>query len=66
IVYWPALIDSIHIKEKVYVDGKKIEVLPTSQLGLEDKYYQKEPIDIPEAPKSSRKCIKISRRSGQP
>jgi hypothetical protein len=57
IVYWPALIDSIHIKEKVYVDGRKIEILPTSQLGLEDKYYQKEPIDIPEAPEGPRKSV---------
>ena len=57
IVYWPALVDSKHIKEQVYVDGKKIEILPTSQLGLEEKYYQKEPIDIPEAPKGVTKLV---------
>ena len=50
LVYWPALIDSKHIKETVHIDGKKIEVLPTNQLGLEEIYYQKKPIDVPPAP----------------
>ena len=50
LVYWPALIDSKHIKETVHVDGKKIEVLPTNQLGLEEIYYQKQSIDVPPAP----------------
>ena len=50
LVYWPALIDSKYIKETVHVDGKKIEVLPTNQLGLEEIYYQKQPIDVPPAP----------------
>ena len=48
--YWPALIDSKHIKETVHIDGKTIEVLPTNQLGLEEIYYQKQPIDVPPAP----------------
>lgn len=46
IVYWPALLDSKHIKERVYINGDEIEVLPTSQLELEEIYYQKEPINI--------------------
>ena len=50
LVYWPALIDSKHIKETVHVDGKKIEVRPTNQLGLEEIYYQKQLIDVPPAP----------------
>ena len=50
LVYWPALIDSKHIKETVHIDGKKIEVLPTNQLGLKEIYYQKQPIDVPPAP----------------
>jgi len=50
LVYWPALIDSKHIKETVHVDGKTIEVLPTNQLGLEEIYYQKQPIEVPPAP----------------
>ena len=46
IVYWPALVRSKHIEEIVHIDGKSIKVLPTSQLGLEDIYYQKEPIKL--------------------
>ena len=57
IVYWPALIDSKHIKEIVYVDGKEIEVLPTNQLNLEEKYYQKEPIEILDAPKGNSQLV---------
>ena len=53
IVYWPALVDSKHIKEKVHVDGKEIEVIPTSQLGLEEIYYQREPIKIDDIKSSS-------------
>ena len=48
VVYWPALIDSKHIKEKVHIDGKKIEIMPTSQMDFEDIYYQKEPVVIEE------------------
>ena len=48
VVYWPALIDSKHIKEKVHIDGKEIEIMPTSQMNFEDIYYQKEPVVIEE------------------
>jgi hypothetical protein len=48
IVYWPALVDSKYIKETVNINGKKIEILPTSQLDFEEIYYQKKPIKIPE------------------
>ena len=44
--YWPALVDSKFIKEKVNIDDKQIEVLPTSQLEFEESYYQKKPIKI--------------------
>lgn len=50
LVYWPALIDSKHIKEIVHLDGKEIEILPTNQLDLEEIYYQKQPIEIKPAP----------------
>ena len=43
IEYWPTLVDSKYIKERIHVDDKVIEVTPTSQLGLEEKYYQKVP-----------------------
>ena len=48
IVYWPALIDSKHIKEKVYIEDKEIDILPTSQMDFEDIYYQRDPIEIEE------------------
>ena len=46
IEYWPALIDSKFIKEKVHFDGKTMEVIPTSQLDFEEVYYQKEPAEV--------------------
>ena len=48
IVYWPALIDSKHIKEVVHINDQEIEIIPTSQMDFEDIYYQKEPIVIEE------------------
>ncbi len=57
IIYWPALVDSKHIKEKVHVDGEEIEVIPTSQLELEEIYYQKEPIKIKKIKKENEKEI---------
>ena len=53
IVYWPALINSKYIKERVHVDGKEIEIIPTSQLGLEEIYYQRDPIEIDDIKSSS-------------
>ena len=50
LVYWPALINSKHISETVHFDGKETIILPTNQLGLEETYYQKQPIDVPPAP----------------
>ena len=57
IIYWPALVDSKHIKEKVHIDGQEIEVIPTSQLELEEIYYQKEPIKIKKIKKEDEKEI---------
>ena len=57
IIYWPALVDSKHIKEKVHIDGEEIEVIPTSQLELEEIYYQKEPIKIKKIRKEDEKEI---------
>ena len=51
IVYWPALVDSKHIKEYIHLEGKKTEILPTSQMGFKDNFYQKNLTDIPPAPK---------------
>mgnify|MGYP003324496437 FL=1 len=57
IIYWPALVNSKHIKEKVHIDGEEIEVIPTSQLELEEIYYQKEPIKIKKTKKEDEKEI---------
>jgi hypothetical protein len=46
IEYWPALVDSKFIKEKVHFDSKTIEVIPTSQLDFEEVFYQKEPVEV--------------------
>ena len=57
IVYWPALVDSKHIKEKVYVDDQEIEIIPTSQMDFEEIYYQKEPIQTEEIEIKDEKSI---------
>ena len=48
IEYWPALIDSKYIKEYMHLDGKTVEIIPTSQLDFENKYYQKDSYEIKE------------------
>ena len=45
IEYWPALVDSKFITEKVHFEGETVDVIPTSQLDLEEIYYQKEPYE---------------------
>ena len=54
IEYWPALVDSKFIKENVYFEGKKTEIIPTSHLDFEETYYQKEPYEnkLPEINKT--------------
>ena len=48
IEYWPTLVNSKYVKERIHVGDKVIDVTPTSQLGLEEKYYQKVPYENPE------------------
>ncbi len=45
IEYWPALVDSKYITEKVHFEGETVDVVPTSQMDLEEIYYQKEPYE---------------------
>ena len=52
IEYWPALVNSKFIKEKVHFDGKILEVIPTSQLDFEEVYYQKEPAEVKQITKN--------------
>ena len=64
ISYWPALIDSKHIKEYVHVDGKALEIEPTSQLQFEENYYQKQPVTIEPAPQGEMDEISFGRLFG--
>ena len=50
LVYWPALVDSKYIKETVHIDGKKIDIIPSNQMNLEEIYYQKQLVQIPSPP----------------
>jgi hypothetical protein len=43
IAYWPTLVDSRHLRERVHLDGESIEVVPSSQLELDEIYYQRTP-----------------------
>ena len=48
--YWPTLVNSRYITERVYVDDKVIVVAPTSQLNLEPVHHHVEPVAVPAAP----------------
>ncbi|MBR9862244.1 MAG: DUF1446 domain-containing protein [Rhodobacteraceae bacterium] len=50
VVHWPALVDSRHITERVFLNGKETEIRPTSQLGFAPVKCQKPPAEIPQAP----------------
>lgn len=63
-IHWPALVDSRHIREQVHVKGASVGVLPTSQMDLEDIYYQKTPVDIPAAPSGPAGRIPFGRLFG--
>lgn len=64
IAYWPALVDSRHIIETVHVGSQVTEVLPTSQLGFEEIYYQQTPVALAEIPGGAPKDIPLGRLFG--
>jgi hypothetical protein len=64
IVYWPALVESKHIKEVVHLNDEVFEITPTSELGLDDIYYQKEPVDILPCPEDKLEKIAFGRIFG--
>ena len=64
IVYWPALVESKHIKEVVHLNDEVFEITPTSELGLDDIYYQKEPVDILPCPEDEFEKIAFGRIFG--
>ena len=64
IVYWPALVHSKHIKELVHLENEVFEVSPTSELSLDEIYYQKETVDIASCPEDSLKEIPLGKIFG--
>jgi len=64
IAYWPALIDSKHIVERVMIDGEEIQVAPTSQLDVAEIYYQKTPVDLGQVPAGATESIPLGRLFG--
>ena len=64
IVYWPALVHSKHIKELVHLENEVFEVSPTSQLSLDEIYYQKETVDIASCPVDTLKEIPLGKIFG--
>jgi len=63
-VHWPALIDGKHIIERVHMAGKVTDVIPTSQLDLEDMYYQQQPVNIAAPPAGDTQRIPFGRLFG--
>ncbi|MCG8490063.1 MAG: DUF1446 domain-containing protein [Sneathiellales bacterium] len=57
IIHWPALVESRHITEKVHMGDQTVDILPTSQLDLDEKLSQKKPIEL--APVPSGETIEI-------
>lgn len=64
IAYWPALVDSRHIVERVHMGGEVVDVVPTSQLGLPEIYYQQTPVTLPPIPGGEPKAIPLGRLYG--
>ena len=63
-IHWPALIDSQLVTERVHIDGKSTDVLPTQRLDFEEIYYQETPANIAPAPSGSTKTIPFGRLYG--
>ncbi|MEJ2088116.1 MAG: exopolyphosphatase, partial [Gammaproteobacteria bacterium] len=64
IAYWPALVDSRHIVERVHMGGAVVDVLPTSQLDLDEIYYQQTPMTLPPIPAGEPKEMPLGRLFG--
>lgn len=63
-IHWPALLDSRFVTEHVHVGGEVLDVRPTSQLGLEETYYQKVPVEIGPVPAGPTATIPFGRLFG--
>lgn len=64
IAYWPTLIDSQKVTERVHFAGIKTDVLPTQRLDYDEIYYQEPPFSIPELEPTTTKQIPFGRLFG--
>ncbi len=64
IVYWPALLDSQQVTERLHMSGVTTEVLPTQRLDLPEIYYQQEPVTVGPMPEGEAKSIEFGRLFG--
>ncbi len=64
LVYWPTLVDSQYITERVYINDEVIEVTPTNQLDLEPVRHQVVPANVPTAPSGETVSIPFGRLFG--
>ena len=62
--YWPALVDSRFICERVHLNGEVLEVPPTSQLGLDPIFYQQTPTTVAPKPAGPTRRIPFGRLFG--
>ncbi|MEH6474859.1 MAG: acyclic terpene utilization AtuA family protein, partial [Sneathiella sp.] len=64
VIHWPALLDSKHITENVYVTGQTTSIRPTNQLELDEVSAQKLPVNIAEIPNTHMEDISFGRVFG--
>jgi Acyclic terpene utilisation family protein AtuA len=64
LAYWPALVDSQYITERVHIDGKEIEVPPTQQLDLPPVTHQVTPAAVAAAPTGETVSMPLGRLFG--
>ena len=62
--YWPALIQSKHVKETLHMGEKTMPITPTNQLGLDKVSYQTEKPTIPQLVSKDYKQIHFGRIYG--
>ncbi len=64
VVHWPALIASRRVTERVHIGATVTDVLPTQRLGLEEKHYQRLPVNAAATPGGPRVKIPFGRIYG--
>ncbi len=64
LAYWPTLIDSNRVMERVHIDGSTTEVSPTQRMGFEEIYYQQVPVQLAPAPAGETVSIPFGRLFG--